>query len=442
MSESDSEQPASPARKQSPPLTRAEWTLILVLVAIQFTHVVDFVIILPLGGRLINELHLTERQFGYIVAVYAWAAGIATLLASFVMDRLDRRTVLISMYAGFGLSTLFCGLASTYELLLLARTFAGVFGGLAAVTLMSVIGDVFPSEKRGRATGAVMSAFAVATIAGIPLGLLLAEWFGRGAPFVVLAGLSGVVWVVALFRLPPVREHLGAERHHPVAEFVAVIREPGHLWAFVFSFFLVFGSFTISSFIAPVWSDQNGWTEKELAVVYLSSGVFTLIGMNVVGRLADRHPRLWLFRMLGGLTIVVALVLCNLPPGPLWVATLVMTVFMVLSAGRMVPAQAMLLGTAAPRVRGAFMSVNTSVQHLGTGLAPIVAGAMLHRTSDGQWTGFPLVGLVGAAAAAVSLVLAGWLRPAPHTAPIPAPATAEPPTRSERETKAEPAAAV
>lgn len=418
----DAEPPANPPPQPPARLTRAEWGLILVLVAVQFTHMVDFVIIMPLGGRLIRELNLTESQFGHVVSAYAWAAGIASLLASLVMDRFDRRTVLLTMYAGFGLSTLFCGLAPGYELLLLSRTLAGVFGGVAAVSILAVIGDVFPPQKRGRASGAVMSAFAVASIAGLPLGLLLAEWFGRGAPFVALAALSGLVWVLGWFRLPHVRGHLAAERASHLAEFAAVVREPAHLWAFAFSFFLVLGTFTVASFIGPYLTATNGWSEKDLAVIYLTAGALTLVGMNVVGRLADRLPRLPLFRVLALLALVMAVAVSNLPPGPLWVAALALGGFMVFASGRMVPAQAMLLGTAVPRVRGAFMSLNTSVQHASTGLAPIIAGAILHRTPEGRLEGFPLVGLVAAATAGMSLVLAGWLRTAPHQLPKEEPA--------------------
>lgn len=409
-----------PARSRSA-LSRSEWALILVLVAIHFTHMVDFVIIMPLGGRLMKELALTPGQFGNIVSSYAWAAGIASLAASFVMDRFDRRHFLLTMYAGFGLSTLYCGLAQSYEILLLTRTLAGVFGGLAAVTIMAVIGDVFPPEKRGRAVGAITSAFAVASIVGLPLGLLLADAYGRGAPFVALAAFSGAVWVVAWVRLPAVRGHLSADRPNPLTEFAAVAREPNHLWAFVFSFFLVLGSFTVAAFIGPYFTSTNGWTEKDLAVIYLVAGVGTLIGMNVVGRMADRMPRLTLFRWLAGLATIAAVVVTNLPAGPLWVATLALTAFMVLTAGRIVPAQAMLLGAAVPRNRGAFMSLNTSVQHLSTGLAPMIAGAIVTETPDGKLSGYPIVGLVAAASALVSLVLAGYLKPAKETVPAPKP---------------------
>jgi predicted MFS family arabinose efflux permease len=420
-------------------LSRPEWTVLLVLVAIQFTHIVDFVIIMPLGDRLRKELIISPGEFGSIVAAYAWAAGLASLLASFVMDRFDRKKTLLAMYAGFAVSTLACGLAPGYGWLLASRILAGVFGGLAAVTLMAVIGDIFPPEKRGRATGAVISAFAVASIAGLPIGLLLAEAFGRGAPFIALAGLSGIVWLVAWRRLPAVRGHLAARRRPPLAEFAAVAREPNHRWGFAFSFFLVLGTFTVASFIGPVFSSINGWSEQQLAILYLVGGVLTLIGTNLVGRLADRLPRLPLFRILAGGAMVLAIVVSNLPPGPLWVATLVMGAFMVFAAGRMVPAQAMLLGASPPAVRGAFMSLNTSVQHLATGLAPTIAGALIYETAEGKLAGFPAVGLVSAAAAAMAIILAGRLKPVPQQMPtaVPVAQKGEEPVRA-----SEPATAV
>jgi DHA1 family inner membrane transport protein len=393
-------------------ITRAEWGLILVLVAIQFTHMVDFVIIMPLGGRLMEELELSEWQFAQIVSVYALAAGIASLLASFVMDRFDRKTVLLTMYAGFTLSTLFCGLANGYAWLLVSRTLAGAFGGTAAVALMTVIGDVFPPAKRGRALGAVISAFAVASIAGLPAGLKLAEWYGRGAPFVALAGLSVLVLVFAWAKLPPLRGHLTTDRPNRWAEFGEAIRHPDHIGAFAFTFFMVLGTFTVASFIGPYLRGENGWGEDELSQIYFAAGICTLIGMTVIGRLSDRLPRLMLFRVFGFASLVMAVVVTNLPAGPLWVAALTMSMFMVFAAGRMVPVQAMLLGVAQPKSRGAFMSVNTAVQHAATGLAPLIAGALVTKLPDGRITGYPLVGYVAAATAAISLALAGLLRPA------------------------------
>jgi predicted MFS family arabinose efflux permease len=364
---------------------------------------------MPLGDRFRRELSVTPDQVGLIVAVYAWAAAVASLLASFVKDRFDRRPALLTLYAGFAVSTLLCGLSATYPQLLVARTLAGVFGGLAAVSLMAVIGDVFPPEKRGRATGAGVSSFAAASVIGLPIGLWLAKVAGRGAPFVALAAVSGAVWVLGWVRLPPVRGHMAAPRRHPVTEFKAVARVPNHLWGFAFSFFLVLGTFTVASFIAPVYTAANGWEEDTLAGIYLVAGLCTFVGTNVAGRLADRFPRLVLFRVMGGAAMVLAIVVSRISVVSFWGAAAVISGFMVAAAGRMVPAQAMMLGASVPAVRGSFMSLNTAVQHLATGLAPMIAGTILAHRPDG----FPLVGWVSAGTAAVSLVLAGRLKPAP-----------------------------
>jgi predicted MFS family arabinose efflux permease len=430
------ESASEPASERQPPprITRGEWALILVLVAIHFTHMVDFVIIMPLGKRLMDELTISPSQFGWVVSSYAIAAGITGLLASFVMDRFDRKSVLLTMYAGFGLSTLFCGLAWNYESLLLARTLAGVFGGLAAVTIMAVIGDVFPPEKRGRAMGAITSSFAVASIVGLPLGLVIAKSHGLGAPFVALAGLSALVWVIAAIRLPKVREHLAHTRRHPLTEFVAVVKEGNHQRAFAFSFFLVLGTFTVGSFSAPYLTALNKWNEDDLAILYAVAGICTLVGMNVIGQIADRMTRLVLFRILGLITVVVGLILTNLPATPLWIAALVVSGYMVFSAGRIVPAQAMMLGACEPRVRGAFMSLNTAVQHMGTGAAAAIAGALITKTPDNKMLGYPMVGIVATVAALISLVLAGYLRPA--RVPVNEPPQAEPKKEPEAETVA------
>jgi predicted MFS family arabinose efflux permease len=405
---------APPPPPPAPPLTRGEWGLLLVLVAVQFTHMVDFVIIIPLGDRLQRELAIGPKEFGYVVAAYAWAAGIASLLASSVIDRYDRRTVLLTLYAGFTLSTLFCGLSRNYETLLVSRTLAGVFGGLCGVVLVAVIGDVFAANKRGRAMGALISAFAAATVFGLPLGLWAAEFLGRGAPFVGLAAVSAAVWALGWVRLPPVRGHLAAPRRNPVEEFAAAARVPNHLWGFAFSFFLVLGTFTVASFIAPVYSAANGWTEGTLARVYFVSGVCTFAATNLVGRLADRYPRLVLFRVLGVAALVMAVVVSQVVTVSVWGGAAVIAGFMVAAAGRMVPAQAMMLGASLPAVRGAFMSLNTAVQHLATGIAPVIAGEILARSPDG----FATVGWVSAGTAAVSLVLAGRLKPAPQQTPV------------------------
>jgi predicted MFS family arabinose efflux permease len=189
------------------------------------------------------------------------------------------------------------------------------------------------------------------------------------------------------------------------------------LWGFAFTFFLVLGTFTVASFIAPVLCSTNGWGESEMATIYLAAGTCTLFATNIMGRLADRYSRLILFRLLGAGAMVMAVVLSHLSVVPLWAAALAVSTFMVCAAGRMVPAQAMMLGACVPSMRGAFMSLNTAVQHLATGLAPTIAGSIIFVNADKKLEGFPIVGIISAATAAVSLLLAGRMKPMPQQAP-------------------------
>lgn len=416
---SDAGDPSSPSPR--PGLSRSEWALILILAAIQFTHMVDFVIIMPLGARVMSELGLNEKQFAHVVSAYGIAAAVASLIAATALDRFDRKAVLLTMYAGFAVSTLFCGLAWNYESLLLSRTLAGGFGGLSAVVIMTIIGDVFPDHRRGRATGAVMSSFAVASIAGLPAGIYLAAEFGRGAPFVVLAGLSLGVWAGVLLKLPSLTGHRDHATERRVwADFAEVARRPAHLKAFLFTFTLVLGTFTAIPFIGPYLTLNNGVTEKNLALMYMVAGVLTLFGMNAIGRLSDKLPRVPLFRVMAAGALVVVLILTNLPPVSLPVIIVVVSLFMLFAAGRMVPIQALLVGVAEPRYRGSFLSLNTAVQHLATGFAPMVAGWVVVKTDTGL-TGYPTVGLIAAASALASIVLAGWLKPQAAHKPLPNP---------------------
>lgn len=397
-----------PAARPKPAITRPEWGLLLLLAAVQFTNILDFVIVMPLAPMAQAGLGIDAEQFGHIVSAYGFASFVGTLVAARYLDRFGRKAALLTLYLGFLVSTLLCGLAPTYETLVAARALAGLFGGVVGASVMAIIGDVFADYRRGTAMGAVMSAFAVASIVGVPVGLVLAENFGFGAPFVALAAFGALVWVGNSLMLQALREHLRHDRHPPSLWRLA--REPNHLLAYLFSVSLVLGSFIVVPFLALSMVANAGQRFEHMKYVYLVAGLFTLVSTNVVGRVADRYGKRTVFRVMGAAAIVMALVLTNLPPVPLWVAMLTATGFMVSTSGRMVPAQALITASAAPAVRGGFLSLNTAVQSAAMGLAGLLGGALIGEVKDGRLPGYPMVGLVAAGAAAVSLVLAGRLR--------------------------------
>ncbi|OWK46531.1 MFS transporter [Fimbriiglobus ruber] len=412
-------------------------SIILLLAAVNFTHIVDFVIIMPLGDRLMRELDISPSQFSWIVSTYGIAACVASILASSIVDRFDRKTVLLTSYAGFCVSTLLCGLspnyvmvvaeairsldasnllngrAPNYELLLVARGLAGMFGGLAAGAIMAVIGDTFAPERRGRATGAIMSAFAVASIFGLPIGLILANEYGRGAPFITLAVAGAAVWFLVWFRLPSMRGHMAGGYPRPTREFLLVALNPNHVKAFACTLAMVLGTFTIIPFLAPYMTANAGRRESDLPYIYGVAGVCTLVSMNVIGWLADRIGKPPVFYAMASMSVVMTLVVTNLPPVPLYGAIVVASLFMVSASGRMVPAQATIIGCAKPHERGAFVSQNTAVQHFATGLAPLISGLIMGHGEDKSLTGYPIVGLVAACFGIASLALFSLLKPAP-----------------------------
>src|SRR5439155_341117 len=195
--EDDAGRGISPGLWPGDALTRAEWLLLLVLAAVQFTHSMDFMVMMPLGPQCREELNISPQQFAMVVSSYGFSAAIAGLLAAFFIDRFDRKIALLMLFAGLTTGTLLCAAAPGYWSLMLARTVAGAFGGVGGAFILVIVGDAFPEIRRGRATGVVMTAFSIATIAGLPAGIMLGNRFGVRTPFGVLGLFSLAIWVVA-----------------------------------------------------------------------------------------------------------------------------------------------------------------------------------------------------------------------------------------------------
>ncbi|MDG3003102.1 MFS transporter [Paludisphaera mucosa] len=392
---------------------RRELILVLMLASVQFTSIVDFMIVMPLGPQLMRVLGLTPDQFGRIVSSYTVAAGIAGFVASFVMDRFGRKTAFLTLYAGFLLGTLLCGLAWNYPTLLAARLATGVFGGILGGLALAIVGDAVPESRRGRATGVLMSAFAIASVVGIPVGLKLGTAFGWQIPFLVLAGLGLPTLFVALKVLPPLRAHIRRGESTSVwRKAVEMFAHANHIRAFALTVAIMFGGFTVIPYISAYLVRNCGFREGDLSWVFVSGGLLTLIGAPLIGRAADRFGKLRVFRIVASVTIVLLIAITNLGVVPIWVASAVFGCLMLGNAGRMVPAMAMVTASVEPSQRGGFMSANSAVQHLAAGMAAYVGGLILREAPDGSLLQFDRVGYFAAAFTVVSLWLAGRLRSA------------------------------
>lgn len=393
-------------------LSSAEWLLLMVLAAVQLTHIIDFMIIMPLGPRYFETMGLSTDQFGLIVSAYSFSASLFGLLAARFIDRFDRKTALLSLYTGFTIGTFLCAVAPGYLSLLFARILTGAFGGVAASCVLAIIGDAFPDSRRGRAMGVIMSAFSLASIAGVPAGLALANRWGLWVPFAVLGGLGVVVLVLAQLTLPSLRGHMARGSAEPVVSTWTLLVSPTYAWAHAFIVLLMLSSFALVPYLATYLEFNVGCAQNEVPYVYFCGGLATLFTLAQVGRLADRYGKLFIFRVCGLLTVVPFLLITNLPPVALTLALATTTLLMVASSSRMVPAMAMITSSAAPRYRGSFMSVNSSVQQMGIGLGSYLGGLMLTRNASGQLIGYPLAGAFGALMCIASVLVARHLRPA------------------------------
>ena len=389
---------------------RREQLVVLILAAVQFTTIVDFMIVMPLGPQLMRSLRIDPAQFGVIISSYTFAAGIAGLIASSVVDRFARRTTFMTLNAGFLLGTLFCGLAPTYEMLVVARIVTGAFGGILGGMAMAIIGDVFPEERRGRATGSLMTGFALASVAGVPLGQLLGTNFGWHVPFVTLAIAGIPALVLTPFAMPPLDAHVGNSHEHPLRSLTETFSHANHLKSFALIVTLMVGSFSVFPYLSVFLVGNIGITENQLSLLYVAGGVLTLAAAPVVGRLADRHGKLKVYRIVAPGSALMFVVLTHLPPVHAGVAIALFGVMMAFNVGRMIPAMAMVTSSVEPRRRGGFLSANASLQHVASGIGASIGGAIISESADGKLEHFGTVGWIAAGATLLSLWLAGRVR--------------------------------
>src|SRR5215212_4025522 len=389
---------------------RRERLILFILAAVQFTTIVDFMIVLPLGPQLMRTLHILPAQFGLVVSAYTFAAGATGLLASSIVDRFSRRTMFIVCYAGFLVGTLLCGLAPNYHALVAARFATGAFGGLLGGMSMAIIGDVFPENRRGSATGSLMTGFALASIAGVPLGLFVGTNYGWDIPFIALA-IGGIpTLALAPLALPPLNAHVGKSQSHPVRSLVEIFSDVNHLNAFALIVMLMIGSFSVSPMLSPYLVGNVGLTEQQLPWVYIGGGLLTLITAPLIGRLADRYGKLPVYCMIVPGSGLLMLVITHLPPVPVALAVAVFGALMMCNVGRMIAAMAMVTSSVEPRRRGAFLSVNSSVQHVASGIGAYLGGVIVTKAADGRILHFGTVGWFGAACTLSTLWLASRVR--------------------------------
>jgi predicted MFS family arabinose efflux permease len=357
---------------------KEERLLLLILAAAMFTHIMDFMIMMPLGPQLMRLLDISPRAFSLLVASYTITAGISGFAAAFLIDRYDRKKSLLFVYLGFALGTLACGFATTYSYLLITRSIAGAFGGVLGAIILAIVSDAVPLERRAQGIGTIMASFGVASVLGVPFGLFLATRFSWQSPFLLLGGLAMVIAILITVYVPSMTKHFTGNGHmKPFEMLVQIFGKRNARLGLTFSALLMLGHFTIIPFVAPYMVGNVGFTEGQLAYIYFVGGICTLIFSPWVGKMADKHGRLKIFTIFGSLVIIPILVITNLVPVPIWLALIITAVFFIFSNGRMVPSTTMETAIIQPELRGSYMSIRSSVQQLASGLASFIAGLII-----------------------------------------------------------------
>ena len=394
-------------------MTKNERIILFLLAALNFTHILDFMIMMPLGNYLMPYFNISTQQFSMLVGAYSISAAVSGFIAAFFVDRFDRKKVLLISYAGFIIGTLACGFAPTYGLLLSARILAGIFGGIIGAQVMAIIADLFAYERRGRAMGAVMSAFAVASTLGVPFSLYLTNLFNFNwhVPFLMVGGLGIILLPLVNKLIPGMSEHINKvkEANSTWKVLKNVLESPVQKQALVFSGLLMMGHFLIIPFLNPYLEFNKGFSKDMTPMVYLVGGIASFAAAIFLGRFSDKAGKLPVFSYSVFFSLFMVLLITRMPDVPYSVVLGFFAVWFVLATGRAVTAQAMISEVVKPEQRGSFMSFNGSIQQLGTTIASVAAGFIVVKDTTGKIQRYEWLGYLSILVLLISLLLGRYL---------------------------------
>jgi predicted MFS family arabinose efflux permease len=386
--------------------SRYQSLLVALLAFVQFTIILDFMIMSPLGAIMIPALNITAAQFGVAVSAYAFSAGISGILAAGFADRFDRKRLLLFFYVGFTFGTTLCALAPNYHVLLLGRIVTGLFGGVIGSVVLAIITDLFPLHLRGRVMGFVQTAFAASQVLGIPAGLFLSNRWNWHVAFGALVGLSIATIVIVLFVMKPVNDHLRLKQEKTAfRHLIATVAQPRYTLAFAVTTLLATGGFMLMPFGSAFTVHNLGIDIVHLPTVYLVSGLFSIFTGPLVGRASDAFGKFPTFVFGSAVSMVMVLIYTHLGQVSLVTVIVVNVLMFVGIFSRMIPSQALISAIPEPSQRGSFSAVSASLQQLSGGLGSVLAAAIIAQNPDGSLRHFDRLGYIVVGTSLVSLIV-------------------------------------
>ena len=376
------------------------------LVFLQFAVILDFMIISPLGAIIMPALNVSPKQFGLVVSAYAFSAGLSALLAAGFADRFDRKRILLFFYTGFVIGTLWCGLADSFPTLLMARIVTGLFGGVIGSVLLAIATDLFAAHLRGRVMGVVQTAFGASQVLGLPVGLFLSNRWTWHAPFLAITAVGIAGGLVIAICLRPIDAHLALpQERRAFWHLFHTVAEPRYLVAFAATALVAMGGYLLMPFLSAFTVHNLEIDLGKLPIIYLVTGLCTIVIGPLIGKLADAIGRIQVFVVGCTVSIIMVLTYTHLGPVPLPMVILVNVLMFVGIFSRMIPLQALLSSIPALTQRGSFNAINSAVQQLAGGAASIVAGHIVSVGEHGKLQNIPALGYLVAGITFFSAVL-------------------------------------
>lgn len=383
-----------------------ETLFVRILAAIQFSHIVDFVVLMPLGPTLMDALGISPVQFAYLVSSYNFSAGIAGFIFATIADKFDRKNMLMISLGGFVIGTILCGLAPNFNYLLSARILTGVFGGILNALVFTIVTDLVPAKRRGRAMGLIMASFSIASVLGVPIGLAIADYVNWHYTFFFIAFFTCFIYVAAFFIFPkmPAREN-SQSAVETFQRFGKLIIKRQYLSSYLLIFVAAMSMFLLIPFLSPYAVKNIGISAFDLKYMYLIGGACTIVSARLIGVLTDKFGSLRLYITLA-LISSIPVYLYTHAGAMLFVPYLIISAFfMMIVSGRMIPCMTLISMVPLERERGSFMSLTNSIRSVGSASATFLAGLMISEGSQGELVGFSRVGILSIALMLISILI-------------------------------------
>ena len=389
-------------------MSRKELIILLTLAFVQFSNILDGMILMPLAPTIKNVFLIDTQHFGWLVSSFGIAAGCSAFFSTFWADKFDRKLILIILYIGFIIGTYFCAIAPTYAMFLIARIFTGIFGGVCGSVILAIVGDIIPNERRASAMGMVMMGFALAAVVGIPLGLILSNKFGWQMPFYVICGLGFIILLCIIIFIPNVNAHLKSENKTSYKHFYSTLFSNKSMQiALAVPVVMMVAHMGIIPYISDFTVNNLHFNkETDVPLMYLIGGLLSVVNSPLVGKISDKYGRYKVFAILSTLAIIPLFLITNSTSTSVVLFLFCSSMFFIFSGGRMIPVQAMITSAVLPQFRGSFMALNSALQQFSLGIVTFIGGTIITNNVNGELEHYNIVGYIAITATLISIWLA------------------------------------